>query len=216
MRCALSFDDCASAASAGPVALPPANDLTSDDIGGVSDSPLRAADATNTPSLRMIADHKLPLTGPRNQERPMNIQPFALNRRLINNAFGFVVLAAFLWGLSQFNAAPDVPQVGVPELIAQRAEGNGPVIIDVRGAESWGKGHIDNARRIPLAELDARINELPADKSQRVVVYCGDGSKLGPAGTAKLQSMGYGKVANLSGGIEAWRAAGQKVVAGNT
>lgn len=104
----------------------------------------------------------------------------------------------------------------MPELTAQRASGIGPVIIDVRGAESWGKGHIDNAHHIPLDQIEAQAGELPADKAQRVVVYCGDGSRLGPAGTAKLQSMGYSNVANLSGGIEAWRAAGQKVVAGNT
>ena len=146
----------------------------------------------------------------------MNIRPFTLNRRLVNNAFAFFVVAAFLWGLSQFNAGPDVPQVGVPELTAQRASGDGPVIIDVRGAESWGKGHIENARHIPLDQLEARARELPADKAQRVVVYCGDGSTLGPAGTAKLLSMGYSNVANLSGGIEAWRAAGQKVLTGNT
>jgi rhodanese-related sulfurtransferase len=30
----------------------------------------------------------------------------------------------------------------------------------------------------------------------------------------KLQSMGYTNVANLSGGIEGWRAAGQKVIQG--
>ncbi len=146
----------------------------------------------------------------------MNIRPFAVNRRLVNNTFGFLVLAAFLWGLINFNADLEVPQVGVAELTTLRAGGNAPVIIDVRGPKSWGEGHIESARHIPLDELDARAKELPADKSQRVVVYCGEGSNLGPAGTAKLQSMGYTNVANLSGGIEAWRAAGQKVVAGNS
>ena len=146
----------------------------------------------------------------------MNIRPFAVNRRLVNNIFGFLVLAAFIWGLGNFNTEPAVPQVGVAELTILRAASDAPVIIDVRGPKSWGEGHIDSARHIPLDELDARAKDLPADKSQRVVVYCGEGSKLGPAGTAKLQSMGYTNVANLSGGIEAWRAAGQKVVGGNS
>lgn len=146
----------------------------------------------------------------------MNIRPFAVNRSVVNNTFGFLVLAAFLWGLSNFNAEPDVPRVGVAELMTLRAGGNAPLIIDVRGPKSWEEGHIDNVRHIPLDEIDARVKELPADKSKPMVVYCGEGSKLGPAGTAKLQSMGYTNVANLSGGIEAWRAAGQKVVAGSS
>lgn len=144
----------------------------------------------------------------------MHAHQLTANRQLVNKFFGLLALAAFVWGVTVFNAPPQVPQTGVPDLAALRAAGNAPVVVDVRGPEAWNRGHIDGARHIPLDDLDARIKELPADKAQRVVVYCGDGSKLGPLGTAKLQSMGFSNVANLSGGIEGWRAAGQKIATG--
>ncbi len=144
----------------------------------------------------------------------MNLRQNPISRQFINNAFGLLALAAFLWGVNAFNAPQDVPHVGVSEVVAQRTAGKDPVIIDVRGPKSWEEGHIDRARHVPLDDLEARIKELPADKAQQVVVYCGNGSSLGPAGTAKLQAMGFTNVANLSGGIDAWRSAGQKVVVG--
>jgi rhodanese-related sulfurtransferase len=140
----------------------------------------------------------------------------ANNRQAVNNAFALLVLAAFIWGIQAFNAPPDVPQIGIPEVLAQRSSGSVPIIVDVRGPKSYEEGHIEGAQHIPLGELEARIKELPADKAQRVVVYCGNGSDLGPRGTAKLRSMGFTNVANLSGGIEEWRASGQKIVMGKS
>jgi rhodanese-related sulfurtransferase len=141
----------------------------------------------------------------------MKISPAWMGQRTINNLFGMLIAVAFVWGLYDFNKTPSVPEISVPEVVAQRASAKAPVIVDVRGPQAHGNGHIDGALHIPLDDLQARARELPIDKAAPVVVYCGNGSNLGPLGTAKLQSMGYTNVANLSGGIEGWRAAGQKV-----
>lgn len=141
----------------------------------------------------------------------MNIQSIAPNRQLMNNVFGILAAIAFIWGLYVFNKTPTVPEISVPDVVAAVESGKAPVIIDVRGPDAHGRGHIEGATHIPLDDLRAREKELPTDKTTRMVVYCGNGTKLGPLGTAKLQSMGYTNVANMSGGIEGWRAAGQKV-----
>src|SRR6516165_8181202 len=44
------------------------------------------------------------------------------------------------------------------------------VLVDVRPCEEFDAGHIDGARSIPLAELEQRLAELPADLE--IVAYC--------------------------------------------
>ncbi len=60
----------------------------------------------------------------------MNLRQNPISRQFINNAFGLLALAAFLWGVNAFNAPQDVPHVGVSEVVAQRTAGKDPVIID--------------------------------------------------------------------------------------
>lgn len=45
-----------------------------------------------------------------------------------------------------------------------------PVILDVRGAESYAEGHITGAILFPEADIAARVSELPKDKL--IVAYC--------------------------------------------
>ena len=44
------------------------------------------------------------------------------------------------------------------------------VLVDVRPPEEFAAGHIEGARSIPIAELEQRLAELPADRE--VVAYC--------------------------------------------
>jgi hypothetical protein len=47
---------------------------------------------------------------------------------------------------------------------------NRPMIVDVRGKQSFDEGHITGSVNIPLAETDVRIAEYPKDKL--IVAYC--------------------------------------------
>jgi glyoxylase-like metal-dependent hydrolase (beta-lactamase superfamily II)/rhodanese-related sulfurtransferase len=80
-------------------------------------------------------------------------------------------------------------------------------ILDVRSAEEFrGElGHIDGAQLIPLDELRARVSEVKSEKP--VVVVCQTGKRSG-MGTVVLGKAGLSQIANLAGGMVAWRELG--------
>jgi rhodanese-related sulfurtransferase len=84
------------------------------------------------------------------------------------------------------------------------------VVVDVRPAVDFAKGHVLGARNIPLAELDKRAGELDKYKAKPVILHCGDGNRAG-AGVALLRKNGFGNVVNLTGGYAAWLQAGLPV-----
>jgi rhodanese-related sulfurtransferase len=55
------------------------------------------------------------------------------------------------------------------ELHAQRQSGQGPTVVDVRGAEEYAAGHIPGALHIPGDELPQRLAEIP--RHRPVVPY---------------------------------------------
>ena len=63
----------------------------------------------------------------------------------------------------------DVEPVSREEMAARIREGSA-VVLDVRPPDEFASGHVPGARNIPLAELEARIAELPTDVE--VVAYC--------------------------------------------
>ncbi len=80
-------------------------------------------------------------------------------------------------------------------------------ILDVRSAaELTGElGHLMGAQHIPLEELRARSGEVRSDRP--VVVVCQTGRRSGMA-TQILAKAGFANVANLAGGMLAWRDLG--------
>jgi len=84
------------------------------------------------------------------------------------------------------------------------------VVIDLRGAEDFAKGHILGARSIPLADLEARAGELDKLKARPLILHCADGGRAS-GGVATLRGKGFDKVHNLAGGYAAWVQAGLPV-----
>jgi rhodanese-related sulfurtransferase len=82
------------------------------------------------------------------------------------------------------------------------------LVLDVRSAEDFGKGHVLNARNVPLAQLDRRAAELQKYKAKPVIV-CEDGARAGATGV--LRKMGFEQVYTLAGGVPAWQQAGLPV-----
>lgn len=63
----------------------------------------------------------------------------------------------------------DVETIGREELLERLSSGD-VVLVDVRPPAEYAAGHIEGARSIPIAELERRLAELPADRE--VVAYC--------------------------------------------
>ena len=59
---------------------------------------------------------------------------------------------------------------------------NDAVVVDLRSADSFGRGHIVNARNIPSDELDAKAATLDKFKSKPVIAVCDSGVELGLPG----------------------------------
>jgi rhodanese-related sulfurtransferase len=86
-------------------------------------------------------------------------------------------------------------------------------ILDVRQGEEFAGplGRIKGARNIPLGELAARTGELSKDIP--IVAVCRSGARSAQA-TVLLQKAGFTRVANLAGGMLAWRAGRHTVEGG--
>ena len=84
------------------------------------------------------------------------------------------------------------------------------LVIDVRDADAYAKGHILGAKSIPLAELGRRAADLAKHKSKAVIVSCQNGDRSASA-AATLRQNGFARVHPLNGGFAAWQQAGLPV-----
>ena len=80
------------------------------------------------------------------------------------------------------------------------------LILDVRAAADFKKGHIKGAKNIPLSDFAGSIEKLTADKDKPVLVYCNSGNNVTRA-IKMLKKAVFQLVNNLDGGIAAWREA---------
>jgi hydroxyacylglutathione hydrolase len=105
------------------------------------------------------------------------------------------------------NYKPDVMrQMSVNELAEVLERQNSQItVLDVRESGEVEAGAIRNSVRIPLGQLAARTGEL--DPSKLIVVHCKSAYRSSIA-TSILRRAGFREIANLTGGYDAWKAAG--------
>jgi rhodanese-related sulfurtransferase len=112
------------------------------------------------------------------------------------------------------NASPQ-PIGRVSIVSAQQAaellsDGEG-LIVDVREPHEFVSLRAPGAVSMPLAEFVARHVDLPRDR--QVLLVCRSGSRSLRA-TMFLMQQGFGNVANVDGGMIAWKNAGLPVRSG--
>ncbi|MGI8588152.1 MAG: molybdopterin-synthase adenylyltransferase MoeB [Chloroflexia bacterium] len=104
-------------------------------------------------------------------------------------------------GIRPHTAADDAWDITAPELNARITAGEPLVLLDVREPHEWDIAHLEGARLIPVGQIHSRANELST--ADEIVVYCHSGVRSARA-VQELQSLGFRKLKNLKGGINAW------------
>lgn len=104
-----------------------------------------------------------------------------------------------------FKNSVDVIDMGGVEDLMDEAEP--PVFVDVRTADEFSEGHIEDSINIPLDELQAGDSRLPSADST-IVTVCNVG-KISLTASLVLKSLGYPSVKNLMGGLNSWVSEGK-------
>ncbi len=102
-------------------------------------------------------------------------------------------------GITHNAAEEDV--ISVEELSRRLGSGEPLVLLDVREPQEWEICRIKGAKLIPMNDVPARVSEL--NTADEIVLYCKSGQRSAYV-TNFLKDIGFRKVSNLKGGINAW------------
>ena len=104
-----------------------------------------------------------------------------------------------------------IAEVGVQQATAAIRDAD--LLIDVREADEFASAHIPGAINIPRGLLEFKLSNDPqlTDRTLKLVLYCKTSGRSALAADA-LREMGYRNVLSLTGGIEAWQAAGLELL----
>jgi rhodanese-related sulfurtransferase len=90
------------------------------------------------------------------------------------------------------------------------------VLIDVRPASTAREGFLPGAVSIPVSQIPKALATLPAAKMKApIMVYDGDGGRAAKLAAQLINDAGQISVNVVSGGFDAWKAAGYKVAGGS-
>ncbi|HEX3410004.1 MAG TPA: rhodanese-like domain-containing protein [Candidatus Binataceae bacterium] len=95
----------------------------------------------------------------------------------------------------------EIGEIQPGELQARRTRGDQLIVLDVREPEEVAIAPFPDAVHIPMADIPARLTELDPDAEW--VVVCHHGVRSAQV-AGYLARMGFERVSNLDGGIDAW------------
>jgi len=102
-----------------------------------------------------------------------------------------------------------IPEIDADELALRLA--GGAFLLDVREPAEYSEAHVPGAVLVPLGELAGRVDEMPDDAAELMVI-CRSGARSLRAAEL-LATTGRGAV-NVAGGTLGWIESGREVVAG--
>lgn len=118
-----------------------------------------------------------------------------------------LTIFVFMFNFNLFSAVAD--SIKVEQFDELKAQGY--IVIDVRTAEEFSEGHIQDAILINIYDpnFKTKIGEL--DKNGKYLMFCRSGNRSGKA-VLQMTQMGFKDVLNIAGGIIAWQIAGKPLV----
>jgi phage shock protein E len=102
------------------------------------------------------------------------------------------ICLSFLVNIS-CGCAQNLDPKAVFEKVAQ-----GALLVDVRSAEEFEFGHLEQAFNIPHSDISREIGKLGSDKHREVVLYCKSGRRADLA-IATLKGLGFIQTFNAGG-----------------
>lgn len=123
---------------------------------------------------------------------------------------GYDRIRGFLQGGGEALAASGIalssfPRISAPDLKRLVDDGSAPALIDIRTPGEWEGGHIDGAEHHPAGS--PFIEAIDKLKGRDLVLLCGSGYRSTIAASLLLAA-GAKSVADLEGGMQAWKALG--------
>jgi rhodanese-related sulfurtransferase len=115
---------------------------------------------------------------------------------------GTVLLALAVVAYEASRARAGGQSVGPMDAV--RLMNQGALLIDVRSQAEYDSGHILDARHVPQEQVAQAGETLKKYKDKVVIACCESGMRSGAAARV-LRAQGFTKVANLQGGLQAWR-----------
>jgi hydroxyacylglutathione hydrolase len=142
-----------------------------------------------------------------------NVADNAAESRMRLARVGIERVAGYLvGGIAAWRAAgqpvEQLTHITVQDLSLLQSEGAVLQIADVRRPAEWEEGHIAGALLLPLNQINTAIGEL--DPGRPVAVHCKGGYRSAIAASLLLRA-GFRQVVNVTGGFDAWKAAGLPV-----
>ncbi len=89
-------------------------------------------------------------------------------------------------------------------------KGSGCIVIDVRTPEEYAARHIAGSVNLDLASPDFIEALKRLDRAGTYIVCCRRGGRAAKA-VRIMRELGFGRVYNLSGGVDRWQAEGHPV-----
>jgi len=96
-----------------------------------------------------------------------------------------------------------IPTVSVKDLKKKLDKKEEFLLLDVREPEEYSIAKINGSTLIPLGKVGGLAEEISRYKEKDVIVYCHHGARSLQA-CLTLKNKGFKKLANVTGGIEAW------------
>lgn len=132
-----------------------------------------------------------------------------LRRIGLDRVAGFIEGGVGAWSASG-RPISTMPAISPLDLSRRLSGSERLTVLDVRSDDEWRDGHIPGARHRFVGEL-AQGAALPEDIESPIAIACGSGTRSTVAASL-LEAQGKQGLINLSGGMNAWRAAGLPVV----
>jgi rhodanese-related sulfurtransferase len=118
-------------------------------------------------------------------------------------SISFVLVAMLLNSCTNGQNKSAKTSLSATEFAARIKEIPAAPVVDVRSAEEYSSGHLQNSKNINWNGDNFEGKIIKFDKTKPVFVYCHSGRRSAAA-AAKMRSLGFKEVYELSGGITEW------------